>query len=378
MYAMKRPPKRKVVDVSAAPIASAKPKPEAGAIPNTAKDFQGAAMADEAAHYDPYDDEVNEAIDYDLDDDADLEAEDSLEEEGFIEDTFWGEDLEAEAAEEYRHSAREEFDLGLEDDPMAALFAEERSGQPNIRAFLEQGMVKALAANQPADFWEQALETVDEAINTLRAGKVSPLRSQPGRGANGQRRSAKRNGHRPELKRQILAQPVTSTLRELAFLMRRYAKRGLSELDALEDGVELLAESGGHMITPVLAGLAARAAIQPKLAQSQQQLPTALRRKLVDAAQRSIGLLTQEGGIQALPGLAASVGQHALRQENSLSRLPKDFYQAATRLAANPGLQERLANFALPQPVSQAFEGMPMRLRVEGPLEIVIQKPQGE
>jgi hypothetical protein len=91
-----------------------------------------------------------------------------------------------------------------------------------------------------------------------------------------------------------------------------------------------------------------------------------------------MSLLSRQFALEALPGLAQTVGQHGIRRQRSLEELPTDFYQAAIRLAANPDLQKRLTNCKteLSGVVSITQKQMPMKLRIDGPLEIHIQRLQ--
>jgi hypothetical protein len=338
-------------------------------------------MSDAAAFNDPYEDELDfdQALNSEFDqDEADTSAiADNWEDDMSDEDDIWADALEDEWEEDNATISKEyledEFELDLEDDPEFALFSEEASQGPTVPEILQRGMVKALAARSSTEFLEQVLQTLNQATAALRPPQAA--RKPPRNGAKG-----KPNGHHPDLKRQVLSQPLRSRLRELTFLTQRYAKRGLSEIDLLEDAIDLLSEIDGKALSPVLAGLAARLAVKPRLEQSDQRLHPALRQKLLRAAERSVSLLSRQGALEALPGLAAMVGQHAIRRQRPLAALPADFYQAATRVAASHQLQQRLSSFQPEETTSLSINPaeLPMKLCVNGALEILLRRPQGQ
>lgn len=370
---MTRSSRRKALDVSAETISAADRNINVNAVSTPTKQSLKPAMSDEAAFSDPFDPELN--FEFDEEEESSTLA-DELADDGSDEADIWAEALEDKWQEDdptaSMHYFEEEFELHGEDDPEFALFPGEVSQGPTVPEILKQGMVKALAAHSSPEFWQQVVQTLNQATATLRPPQ--PARKPPRNGAK-----SKPNGHHPDLKQQALSQPLRSRLRELTFLAQRYAKRGLSEIDLLEDALALLSEIDGKVLSPVLAGLAARLAVKPKLEQSDQRLHPAMRQELLSAANRSVSLLSQHGALEALPGLAAMVGQHTIRRQRPLDALPTDFYQAATRVAANPNLQQRLAHFTLEEPASFAIDQhqMPMTLRINGPIEIHIQRSQG-
>lgn len=372
-YTMKRSPQPKALDVSAETVSLSNQGLNGGSSAAPGKKVLKATLADEAVF--DADDELNfeeELNSESYPGNADGSAmTDNWEDDRADEGDIWADSLEDEWEEDSVTISKEyfedEFEFASEDDPEFALFAQEVSQGPTISEILQRGMVKALAARNSPDFFEQVVQTLNQAVAGLRPPQGARKLSRHG---------AKRqpNGHHPGLRRQVLSQPLRSRLRELTFLAQRYGSRGLSEIDLLEDAITLLQETDGKALSPVLAGLAARLAVKPRLGSLDQRLQPALGQKLLRAAERSLSLLAQQGALEALPGLAQTLGQHAIRRRRPLETLPADFYQGAVRLAANPALQKRLAHYKTEQPdvIPIAQTQVPTTWRINGPIEIHI------
>lgn len=377
-YTMKRSPQRKVLDVSAETVSPSDRNAYAEVSPMPSKRSITAVPSDQPALGEPTDGlEFDQGLDSELSQcDSDGSAVTDSWEDGMADEKdFWSDSAEDESEDDPLTISKEyledEFALDLKDDPEFVLFAQDLKPEPKVSEILKRGMVRALALQSSPDFLEEILQTLNQAIAALPVAQPDPKSS----------RNGSRNNHNSDYfdsKRWQSAQSLRNRLRALSFLTQRYAKRGLDEWELLEDAIDLVSETDGKTLSHLLAGLAARIAIRPKLEQSGQPLSPALGQKLLRAAERSMSLLSRQFALEALPGLAQTVGQHGIRRQRSLEELPTDFYQAAIRLAANPDLQKRLTNCKteLSGVVSITQKQMPMKLRIDGPLEIHIQRLQ--
>ena len=168
-------------------------------------------------------------------------------------------------------------------------------------------------------------------------------------------------------------------LRELRVLLNLYGRRGLVELDALEDTADLFAEAGVEDALPVLVGLMARVVIKPRVEHTGQSLSPAFRKKMISSTNRAVKTLNDHQALQVLPGLASRLAQASIRRQRPINSLPQEIYRAAAKVAASPKLQQRLSSFDTEEmaPLSMNSDEMPLRLRVSGPLEILIRQPRG-
>lgn len=333
-------------------------------------------------------------LDKEFDADSEQDLDDLLDEDSLGIDDFWGEDTAQEMTQSYedypdQDAFADELGLEMNTDPIVDLF-EESCSQADVRSdlrdMLERGMSRALAAPDSTEFFKQVVRSLNEAENslysttaTLKENRVSKQLKQSV-SAKSQERPKKQNGHHPDLKREIELQPLTRGLKQLRLLIQQYAKRGLGEWAVLEDAIALLADMNSEATTPILAGLAARITLKPILEQYRQSLNPSIRKNLFRAASKATTLFSKHHALPALPGLAANVGRYAIQRDRPLSELPQDFYQAATRVATNPKLQQRLAHFTFEEPASFAIDQhqMPMTLRINGPIEIHVQLSQGQ
>lgn len=270
----------------------------------------------------------------------------------------------------------EEWEDELEDeDDLVAELATDAAPSAIARLLLERGLVKALAAPESTDFMARLSKTLQQAAAQLPSLSRVPVTAHS-------RPRAKRNGHHPDLRRQVLAQPLQQRLRQLAVLTQRYQKRSLSEFDLLEDAIALLDDSDRAALTTVLAGLAARIASQPVVKPGSKSWGAGPRSHLLTAAQKAVNLLAQADSLEALPGLAATVGQRLSQTASPPATWPTTFYHTARKVAASPRLQQRLSAFE-PSPggtsslLINAHE-MPVKVRVNAPLEIVFRQPRGQ
>lgn len=371
---MKRSSQPKALDVPAETVSPNNPDVDVEVLPKPTRPRTKAAMKDESAFGDSYDEEVDDAFDEDADGSAMIDdLEDELDDTLFDQEEFWTEELddhwEEDAISPTEHYYDEEFDLDEEDELEVARSLGDAAPQSRLQSVLERGVEKALAASNSREFLTRLLQVLNQATALLRTKE--PVRS---------RSRNRRNGHHPNLQQQVLSQSLASRLRELTLLTRCYGKRGLSEFDLLEDAIPLLNEPDGKTLTPILAGLATRISLLPRLEGTERCLKPPLVSQLLRAAQKSIALLTRADSIQALPGLALTLGQRTQKAGYSLQSLPSEFYQTARKVAHSPRLQQRLSQIKPEQPASVLVNGdeMPLKLRVNAPIEIVFRQPGGQ
>jgi hypothetical protein len=185
-------------------------------------------------------------------------------------------------------------------------------------------------------------------------------------------------------------------LQMLRSLIQRYADRGFTENDVLEDIVDIFSQdTSDYMadLSPIVTGLAVRLMLKPRLKEISLKASSlkefslkkiscspALVETLSAVTEEVVKQLAARGQLKALPGLAASVGYVSVRDHHRANRLPQQLYQAATKVTQDPQLYQRLCAFhsdraAASQPVTDpsVTEEMPQRLRINGPVEILIQ-----
>lgn len=391
---MKQPSHRKTAH-------STQPTPagrlDAPPTPAQTRDVYGAAMSDESAFHD---ESFEDDLESEFGANDELDFENSIEDDAIASDEVWDDGAEFDYTHRYspfdeqqsvNDALDDEWGRALDDDPMLDLFDDHRS--PRDRPFelqtqLERSLIKALAAQSRATFLERMGRSLDEAIRLLGAvAPTSPANSNVERAGRTNKRppSTKRhrsrqNGHRPQLKRELEAQSIVQCLKPLRLLIQRYGKRGLSEWDVLDDAIAWLLETSCEAALPVVAALSARLAMLPILEHHTVALAPPVRKALLNAASRAATVLHQHNALTALPGLAVSVGQHSLQRDRSLAQLPQEFYRAATRVATNPRLQQRLTAMQWTANREQAIapDQLPTKLRLNGPIEILLRRPHGQ
>ena len=331
---------------------------------------------------------LSEVEDY-LDDGAPQAINDDFE-EGFEDD--WASDFQDEFGEDYGDAFEVDFDDAFDDYFKAEfeLSGDAERGRRNlsrgqeravIQSILERGMVEALDAGNTVNFFEKVIAAIDDATGSRQrhARRSHPSDTIKRRTNPRQRkRLNQRNGHSKGRSSQPPYTRQGKVLRELRLLLNRYGRRGLGELDALEDTSELAAEAGLEDALPVLAGLTARVLVKPRVEHTGQSLSPAFRQKMIRAADKALKMLIDHQALEVLPGLASSLAQSSVRRQRSINSLPQEICRVAAKVAVNPRLQQGLLNFDPDEmaPISMADDETPLQLRVSGPLEILIRQPR--
>lgn len=311
---------------------------------------------------------INDEWEDDMADEADLWGDDF--------DEAWEDDADIDGAIAYGDYFEDEFELDDDDDDDEGddddltFFEEDTSVAASLRRSLERGMLRALAAPAAADFFERTLQALHQTSQKLAAAPTPRSR---------RRVSAQRNGHRGNSPQQSRPQSPHNSLLQLMRLIQRYHKRGLSEFDVLDDAIALFAAADDRTLMPVWAGLAARIATQSGEA-SGKSWSAEGRSALFNAAQKATAGLRQADALAVLPGLAATVGERFSQTAAAPSALPQLLYKTARQAAASPRLQQKLAAFEPTSSHSLLINAneMPLKVRVNAPLEIVFRQPRGQ
>ncbi len=338
--------------------------------------------------------------------------EDSFEGEGYEED-FGAEGLEEEALMEsadaydegngFEEEAQAEgYEDGFEEDAyeedlMAGDYAEEEA---DLAAELEDVVADALDAEDSDEFLGRLIGGISRVAGLVRrgartargvAGTVGRVAGQAGRvartveGVAGRTRRATRPaapGRRP---RPIPGQPAAlqAILGQLLPLLQQQAGQGADELELFEDLADWFEEEEADEALPVLAGIAARAAVRPLIRRTGALLGRTAGRQLVrGAVQAARTLVSRQGprAVRALPRIARSVGRAAARRGLRPTVVPVAMRRAAARVVAQPALARRLSQ---PAVVSRrpgvrrrgiVSSGVPRRFTVAGPVELIMRR----
>lgn len=392
---MKRSSKRhKVMDVSAAEDSASQNQPLATNKLEKDKDLSQRFLLDEGdslqvfdnEEFDEWDITVEDSFNEDFVDDYDQDFTDEINRFDESDEAF---------IDELIQSFPYPLEVGLEPDIDAEI---------DVRHTLEQAMIGALDAADTKAFFGHVLNAIDHITPSLSQGRVQvetrhkrktkaeaqKLEVQHNGHQHRQRKIERngrrtiqpnppRNGHSRQAPIEFSHQPLAHILRELRSMLRRYSLRGLDELDALEDTADLFAEVSMNEAVPILVGLTARVAIRPKLDQTGKKFSPTLRKRMISFTDQAVNTLVRGEGVQALPGLAHSLGQLSIRQGLSVKALPKLIRSTATRTVASPKLMRHLSsiNLGAVTLTSVKRSEMPLHVRVSGPLEIIIRDPQG-
>jgi hypothetical protein len=169
--------------------------------------------------------------------------------------------------------------------------------------------------------------------------------------------------------------------RQLVPLLRAHVRSGTSEADVFADLSRRIERKSVQGALPLLATIAARALVRPLLGVTSKTVTPALARALVAAALVASSRLIESAdprALRALPALAARLGRHAVRDRLHARTLPEALTRAAARLSRRPDLARRLASRVTGSTPMESLperakpRATPRRLRIRGPIEIVI------
>lgn len=333
---------------------------------------------------------------------------DGFEEEGMEEDTMMdGMDQYDEDTADFGDEAylgEDDFDESFGDD-FGDDFAEEET---NIMDAMEGAVANAMDAEDSDEFLRRLISGVRGVAGAVRrgagtvgrvAGRAQNIAGQVGRvargvqglagavaGSGGQRT---RRGARPRIGRArsgAMGSPLSGLLQQLLPMLQQHAAQGANEMDVFEDLADWFEQEDADEALPVLAGVAARAALMPLIRRSGIAAGRAVNRQLVrGATQAAQNLVRRQGpqAVRALQPIARSVGRAAVRRGMRPAALPGAIRQTAARVAAQPALAQRLSRPAAAQAARAGIPrsrltlsggGTPRRFVVNGPVEIIIRR----
>lgn len=171
---------------------------------------------------------------------------------------------------------------------------------------------------------------------------------------------------------------MQAVLARLLPLLQRHAAQGSNETELFEDLGDWFEDEGVDEALPVLAGVAARAAVRPLVRRTGSVVSRAAGRQVVRSATQAARTLVRRQGAQAvraLPRIARSVGRAAARWNARPGAVASALRRTAARVAARPALVRRLAHPTAPASTRRlAASGVPRRIVVRGPVEIIVRR----
>jgi hypothetical protein len=179
---------------------------------------------------------------------------------------------------------------------------------------------------------------------------------------------------------------LPNLLQQLLPMLQQHTAQGANEMDVFEDLADWFEQEDADEALPILAGVAARAALRHLVRRSGAMAGRAVSRQIVrSATQAARNLVNRQGAqaIRALRPIAASVGRVAVRRGMRPVALSGAIRQATARVAAQPALARRLsqtatrttrASNAPRSRLSISGGGTPRRFVVNGPVEIIIRR----
>lgn len=167
---------------------------------------------------------------------------------------------------------------------------------------------------------------------------------------------------------------LPNLLSQILPMLQQHAAQGSNEMDVFEDLADWFEDEGVDEALPVIAGVAARAAIRPIVRRTGTAVGRTAARQVVRSATQAAQTLVRRQGpqaVRALPRIARSVGRAAARPAAVAPALRR----TAARVAARPVLVQSLSR---PLPAAGgsfvARRRLPRRVVLRGPVEIVIRR----
>lgn len=304
---------------------------------------------------------------------------DGYEDEGMEEDAMmdemdqYDEDTETYADEAYfgEKEFEDDFEEELEDE-----FAGE---EMDVMVATEEAVADALDAEDSDEFLRRlisGIRVVADQVGRVARGVQDVAGGIAGAGAQRGRRGGK---HRTG------GAMGRGSLQLLLPILQQHAAQGANEMSLFEDMADWFEQENPDEALPILAGVAARAALRPLSQGSGAIAEQAVRRQILrGATQAARNLVSRQGpqAVRALRPIATSVGRVAVRKGIEPAALPGAIRQAAARVAAEPALARRLSQPAMrtdrsvvPRSrLSISGGGVPRRFVVNGPVEIIIRR----
>jgi hypothetical protein len=259
-------------------------------------------------------------------------------------------------------------------------------GATDLAAALEDAVGDALDAEDSDEFLSQLLRGVRRVAGLARRGlgAAQGVAGAARRGVAAARRPGR--GSRPTGRPRAGGAPrlppaLQSILGRLLPMLQQQAAQGADELELFEDLADWFEDEGVDEALPVLAGIAARAAVRPLIRRAGTALSRGAGRALVRGATRAARTLVGQAGpgaVRALRPIARSVGRAAARRGAPPAALPAAVRRTAAQVAAQPALVRRLSRPGLSAgravPARRPVAGRPRRFVVNGPVEIIVRR----
>jgi hypothetical protein len=346
---------------------------------------------------------------------------DGFEAEGFTDDAMMdGMDQYDEAAEDYGDEAY--FDEEGFDDGFAQDFAEDygdefiddfAEDEMDVMDAMEEAVADALDADDTDAFLRRLISGVGRVAGSVRrgagvarrvaggvqrvagqaqriAGRAQRIAGQVGRVAQGVQglAGAVEGGRRPGRRRGATggaAGGLGNILQQLLPMLQQHVAQSSNEMDVFEDLADWFEQEQIDEALPIVAGVAARAALRPVVRQVGAAAGRAVTRQVVRATTQAAQNLTRRQGaraVRALRPIAASVGRVAVRRGMRPRSLPNAIRQTSARVAAQPALTRQITQTAgtgagvTPRTRLQirGSGAIPRRMVLNGPVEIIIRR----
>jgi len=179
----------------------------------------------------------------------------------------------------------------------------------------------------------------------------------------------------PEEQQQQPEPGIQDVLAQILPLLQQEAVDGADETEVFEDLADWFEDEGVDEALPILAGVAARAAVRPLVRRTGAAVGGAMGRQLVRSTTQAARTLVARRGpraIRALPRIARGVGRVAARGGLRPAALPAAIRRTAARVAARPTLTRQLARPT--RPPSARGGGLVRSLTLRGPVEVTVDR----
>ncbi len=292
--------------------------------------------------------------------------EDGFETEGY-EEGFEGDVMEEDYAEEEADLAAELEDVMA--DAMDAEDSDEFLGRlvGGIRRLAGLAGRGARAVRQAAGTAQRVVRHVGTAARGIQgvAGAIAGDGRQPRRGQRRRPLPVSRPGGRQGSLRQMLPR------------LQQHLDQGSDEMDVFEDLADWFEEQEVDDALPIIAGVAARAALRPIMRHAGPAVGRNAARQIVRSATLAARTLARRQGpqaVRALPRIARSVGRAAARRGLRPAAIAPTLQRAAAQVAARPALVLRLIRAGSGSARRLVGSSGPRRLVVRGPAQIIIRR----
>ena len=324
-------------------------------------------------------------------------------EEAFDEDGMMDEEAFDASDDEFAEDAYDDGFDELADDEFVDEFAEDSF---DAMEALEEAVADALGADSSDEFIGSLLGNVGRFAGMLgrgvgaarqvmgTAGRMANTARRMGRVMGGARRMANqaRRVHRgvqglggmvsgryapsayepmpeeaPPTNRQA-AGNLPLLLQQMMPILQQHMQQGVNEADLFEDLADWFEEEHADAALPIIAGVAARAALRPIVRQGAGMLSRQVRRQVVRRATQAARQLVNRQGpraVRALNAISRSVGRAAVRSGVRPAAVPAAIQRTTARVVARPALVKRLTQRRTPSRAPSASANQTYSRRAE-------------